>query len=230
MTIMQNKIITYNDLITSALKRIKTLCKNIDTLPNDLPSAFKNGNVLQVASKYFPLVMRPEHHNPKVDRAAHTSILRATVSDTMLKAVPSSTVERDFLSFIKSRNIYTRTNELVSFKTMMVFYNNLAAFLSARMIYLTSQLDTKYYLFYKPGTVTYPSVNFYAVNIDFTPTQINTCVTDLMNAINNTIHNHLVNIVFQYTSSSCSSSSSSSCSSSSSSSSSSSVFIVYMDI
>lgn len=230
MTITQNKVITYNDLITSAIQRIKNLCKNIDTLPTDLPAEFKNGSVLQVASKYFPQTLMNATRYQEIDRAAHTSVLKVTISDDILKAVPSSTVESDFLNFIKSRNIYTRTNEPVSFKTMMVFYNNLAAFLSARMVYLTSQLNTNYYLFYKTGVVTYPTVNFDAVDVDFTPTQINTCVTDLMNAINNTVHSHLVNIVFQYTSSSCSSSSSSSCSSSSSSSCSSSVFIVYMDI
>lgn len=231
MPISPNNIITYQDLITATLAKIKTLCVNIDKLPTNLPSAFKNGAVIPLASQYFSETRMGWHWHmywQAVNRAAHTSTIKARVSEELLTSVSSYTVENDFLNFLKARNIYTKLNELVSFKIMMTFYNNLASFLSAKTVYLTSTISPQCYLFYKVGTVNYPAVNLSLASIDFTPTEVNTCITDLLNAINNTIHTDMVNMIISYACSSCSSSSSSSCSSSSSSSS--SMFIAYMDI
>lgn len=289
MTITQNNMITYEDLLTESIKKIQSVCSNIgDSYNDDVPALLRNGTS-DLVIKEFPIT---ENSQGEVYKSAcngwvisnHTSNIKATVEDTMLNLVPISTIKRQLEEFLSSRGVKTQSNETITFKNMMAFYNNLASFLSSKLVYVTSLYTTSVCVFYNPNNVTYPNVtiqdgisvyiipdstpyrigwlsltqdsstpltpfvgtkyiiktpgeyynhpyhwngNGYVTDDEYTSSQIETSLSDLLNSIGSTnnIHYALTKLVYA-----CCSSSSSSCSSSSSSSSSSSMFIAYMDI
>ena len=137
MAIAQNNEIRYQELIDFVLNLIKTKCSNVDNLAPELPDAFKNGVKFVIASQYFPASGR---------MGAHTNYAYGTVSDETLNVVPLSTVRSQLEEFLSSRGILTKSREIVSYKSIMNFYNNVSSFLATKLIMVTNSFNSGDYI------------------------------------------------------------------------------------
>ena len=223
MPIITNNIITYQDLINKTLEMIKSKCSNIDSFASGVPSQLKNGTSWTISSATV------SHYVKDRRNENHTLSTTATVSDSLLVTVPSTTVKSQLESFLTSRGILTKNNEIVSFKGIMNYYNNISSFLSAKLMFVANSFGSGTFVFYNSSNTSFPTVTSRTTGLDYPLSEVKTSLNEIMNSINNVQNVHYANTVLSYNSS-CSCSSSSSSSSSSSCSSSSSSFIVYMDI
>lgn len=223
MPIVKNDVIVYNDLLDKTLDMIKSRCSNIDAFASNVPLQYKNGSSWTISSATVSHYVQDRRYEN------HTLSTTGKVNDSLLVTVSSDTVKTQLQNFLTSRGVATKLNEIVSFKGIMNYYANIASFLSAKLMFVTNSFNSGTFVFYNATNTTFPDVNKSGDVKDYTQTEINTTITDIMNAINNVQNIHYANTVLTYNSS-CSCSSSSSSSSSSSCSSSSSSFIVYMDI
>lgn len=242
MAITKGDQITYSDLILDVYNKIISNCKNIDKFASDVPVYMKNSTSKEDVYD-FTIKSAVLSNN--------TLSAMGKVKDLAMVVVPSSTVRQQLEEFLKNRGIFSKgtifsTNEngetvvttpgeTITFKGMMNFYNNIASFLSKRLIVVGNSFNTKTCLFYNHLSTSeigaYPTVSALNQgvggneNLDFTPDQIETSMSQMLNAINSTSKIWYPKTDIKYTcSSSSSSSSSSSCSSSSS------MFIAYMEI
>ena len=210
MSLTTGQTIKYKNAVDAVLAQIKKVCQNIDALPSGLPNAFVNNKSWQVASKDVSYV------TGNGTTGTFTLTATATVNDTILKAVPSSTVNSQFNSFLTSNGIADNTGELIPFKNLMIFCNVVSAFIATKVVFLTSAYSSNKYVFYNSEATNFPTLSdLTPANATFTADQIKVSFTDLLNCINKPIQHRLVNVMLSY---------SSSCSSSSS------TFIAYMDI
>lgn len=77
----------------------------------------------------------------------------------MLTTVTGNTIRTEFEAFLKSRGVYSQLDETVTFKDMMLFYNNVASFLASKLVYVISPHETGCAVFYVAGNVNYTNVN-----------------------------------------------------------------------
>lgn len=200
MTIEIGKKITYKDLTDKIYELIINKCDNIDkTIPI-------NGQTYTISS-------------------TSKTKCTLTINDNKLVPVSASVVKTQLDSFLSSRGIKSKENEVITFKGMMNFYANISSFLSAKMVLVGSSFRGEKYIIYNASATNYTSVQTALKDKNYTKSQIETDVNSLLNAINSTSKVLYPATTITYTcSSSSSSSSSSSCSSSSS------MFIAYMEI
>lgn len=157
MTVGSEYIITYKDLVDYAVNKIKASCHNIDAFHSSVPAQYKNGSVVTKASKYWS---RTAHDRGVQWRAEHTSTIKATTSDGTLAVVPSATVTSQLNEFMQSRGLLTKEDTVMSFKTIINFFNNLSAFMSVKLWHIYSPVQgTRGIIFYNSGAVTYPTVS-----------------------------------------------------------------------
>lgn len=226
MTLATDNIITYSDLIDKTLELIKSRCQNIDAFASSVPSTLKNGASWTLSTA---TVSHRVSSSGKQSSANHTLTTTATVSDSTLVTVTSDTVKSQLNSFLTSRGIYQTPDEHVSFKGIVNFYNNVSSFMAAKIMFVTNSFGAGTFVFYNSSGSTYPSCTVYDNLEQYTLSQVQTNVQEVLNSVNNVQNLHYATTTLTYNSS-CSCSSSSSSSSSSSCSSSSSTYIVYMDI
>lgn len=223
--------IVYEDLVNEIINKIKSICVNINSYSSSVRDNFKNGKTFTIASKSY---------TASGSRTAHTKTVTAKVQDDMCAVVPESKIREQFEQFLIDRGIAVtnkKGKEVISMKSMMNFYANVATFITSRIVFMTNVFkpenddapQTKL-RFYNQGNVSYNTVSI-GTDIDFTKANMESFAQDLMKAITKTTHAHAVKTTLSFTScsSSSSSSSSSSCSSSCSSSSS-SFFIAFMEV
>ena len=220
MAIAKENIIVYQELLDYALNNISKRCANIGQFASNVPAQLKNGTTWTVGS----------YKTTSSGKRAAGNTLKAvaTVDDSLLNVVSEETVKQQLRDFMASRGIASKDKEIISFKSILNFYNNLAAFISAKLVYITNSYGSGTFVFYNPNTVSIPAVNTTHTDYEYSAAQVQTTVNDLMNAVNNKNKIHYANttLVFSSSSSSCTSCSSCCCSSSSSSS---SLFVAYMD-
>lgn len=212
MTIKTGQKIVYKDLIDDVYNKILSTCCNIGSFKNGIPSSMKNGSTYIISSNTV---------------GSSTYKVSATVNDDVMVVVQKETVKTQLDQFLADRGIKSKENEVITFKGMMNFYNNIASFFAAKLILVeTSFGNDGAFLFYNAKETNYTSVSAIPMtDVDFTPTQIETSMSEMLKAINSTTKTWYPKTNITYTcSSSSSSSSSSSCSSSSS------MFIAYMEI
>jgi len=220
MAIQKENLIVYSELLDYALNNISKRCSNIGQFASNVPMQLKNGSSWTVGS----------YKTTSSGKRAAGNTLKAvaTVNDSLLNVVSEETVRSQLLEFMASRGIASKEKEKISFKSILNFYNNLASFISAKLIYITNSYGSGSFVYYNPNSVSYPVVNTSHSDTEYPSSQVQTTITDLMNAINNKAKVHYANttLVFSSSSSSCTSSSSCCCTSSSSSS---SLFVAYME-
>lgn len=226
MAIQRESEIKYQDLLTYIYDNIKSLCYNVDTISSSIDSKLKYNTSWTVAS-------------------SNGRTLVAKVTDDFLTSpVSLDVVKTQLTEYLSARGLLGKDNQIVSFKNIMHFYNNIAAFLSTKLVFVMGTYNTTdAFLCYDPNQTSFPAVNTQcpttslayndavarASDLKYDKSQVMTTVNDIMTAINKTSRIHYAKTTLTFTScSSSSSSSSSSCSSSSSSSS--SLFIAYMNI
>lgn len=160
MTVGSNNIVTYSDLVNSAIVKIKALCHNIDSFSTHVPNQYKTGYTVVKARKYFPETKGGEHGGIKIWRTGHTSYIRAITNDAHLVVVSSATVENDINNFMTSRGMKAKSDTVMSFKAIINFFNNLSAFISIKTFYVYSPVQgTQGIVFYNKDSVTYPTVS-----------------------------------------------------------------------
>lgn len=170
MTVGSEYIITYKDLVDYAVNKIKASCHNIDAFSSIVPEQYKNGSVITKASKYWP---RTSHPWGVQWRAEHTSTIKATTSDSALAVVPLATVTSQINEFMQSRGLLTKEDTVMSFKTIINFFNNLSAFMSVKLWHIYSPVQgTRGIIFYNSGAVTYPTVSTSTYNPVYTGNKI----------------------------------------------------------
>lgn len=156
MTVGSEYIITYKDLVDYAVNKIKASCHNIDAFHISVPAQYKNGSVVTKASKYWSRTTQ----NGNTHRSEHTSTINATTSDGALAVVPLATVTSQLNEFMQSRGLLTKEDTVMSFKTIINFFNNLSAFMSVKLWHVYSPVQgTRGIIFYNSGAVTYPAVS-----------------------------------------------------------------------
>ena len=115
---ISNTEIIYTLLINETLKRIKSICVNIDAFNPEIPDELKNGTKFRIANLYGL--------NGKYE-------LYGTTLDSITKIVPASSVEDQFRTFLSSRNLSTKDSTLNleegSIKSLTHWYNNISAFM-----------------------------------------------------------------------------------------------------
>lgn len=160
MAIETNYEITYEDLINESLERVQSVCVNVETWSSSVPALLKNGTSETIKSfevEAETYLVNKYSHTGWVNKA-HTSTVDAIVDDNVLSLVSKSTIRQQLEDFLASRGVKVQSNETVTFKNMMAFYNNLASFLSTKLIYVTSLYVSSTCLFYDQYSTNYPSV------------------------------------------------------------------------
>ena len=162
MAIEKGKDIAYSDVIENVKTFLKDICYNIDGWkkgvdkqgnPIELvPVRLRNGQTYTYQSKKFNQVLAPkggvDSPYPNILVTEHTIGVRGTVNDNMAKIVTSSEVEDDLNRFLSERGINITdkvknnlgNSEIISIKSVMNFYANIASFISARLVYVTNNL------------------------------------------------------------------------------------------
>lgn len=215
MAITPGVPLTYDDLVSTALVKIKSLCHNINAYSASVPDQVKG------AVGYT--------QTDSLNMAKYTYTLEAN-TDGVIGIVPESTVDTQFNNFISYSGIGSKGNKPITTRGIMNFYNNLSSFCAVRLVSVSSQLAPNPVMFYNAvpadNISTYPNI---AQNTDSLDYVGSTDVTTLLNSLNESLNKVTKTHTVQYaTSISCSSSSSSS--SSCSCSSSSSIYIAYFNL
>lgn len=227
--------IVYEDLVNEVLKFLKSLCNNIGTL--NVRDNFKYGKTFVINSHD---VLKDGH------RKAHTKTIEGEITDGLnifKEPVTEQTIKTQFNDFLTLRGIAIskkKGKEIISMKSMMNFYANIATFITTKLVIVTNDftpksdrdggVSRKRYVFYNPQNTNYGSNISIQPDINFSNANVQSFTEDLINAIRKTTHSYAVKTKLTFSSCSSSSSSSSSSCSSSCSSSSSSFFIAFMEI
>ena len=226
---------TYNDLVENVISKIKTICQNVDSLSSSIPNQMKNGVATNVARYSFNTA------NHGIQHLTVTS----TVNDSIMTAVPLSTIRSDLNNFLNNHNLSLNIakQRYVSNVFILNFFNSVASFIATHVKQVIYRYETStgnyttravvlYAHYNNPTYVNIASLN--NANLNLSMVNISDVTTALCNCFK--YYNRAASLQSTITyacsssSSSCSSSSSSSCSSSSSSSSSSSFFIGFMKL
>ena len=173
---ISNTEIIYTLLINETLKRIKSICVNIDAFNPEIPDELKNGTKFRIANLYGL--------NGKYE-------LYGTTLDSITKIVPASSVEDQFRTFLSSRNLSTKYStfslEEVSIKSLTHWYNNISAFITGRLKLINDSFGHGPFIFYdNSGNVTYQEINYVTempVDLDFNKTDIETAIKCLLNDV-----------------------------------------------
>ena len=210
MTIKENKVILYSDLINNAVDKIVSLCHNVD---RTIPDYFKLNNSETILN------------NGKV---TITNILKTQPPVRISRSI----VESELKDFLAKRGILQNDDEVVSAKTLLNFSGNFSSFVAIHVRTFTRRLSNLTCYLSSTDTTSYP-ISLGRNQLGSTPVTQENSVTNLNEIMRNVnVQNRIENLSLTFTFA-CSSSSSS-CSSSSSSSSSSScctsIFIAYMKI
>lgn len=224
MAITPSENIKYIDLYNQTLGDIISKVSNInDADPNSYPASVPSVWRYNYSNKVtHDITARQKHGSEKNNCFTLYSIVNST-------AVPITTTQKikdDFNAYMKSRGLDVGTDKLISTKMLLHFYNSVSAFVTARLVLVSSQLTNEKKICYKTGSVSYGYVEPFPTYPDeqITAEQVKKSLNVLATTINDTKREQIVKYDIAF------SSSSSSCSSSSSSSSSSSVFIAYFNI
>lgn len=236
-----SNIVTYQNLIDDVVEKIKNLCINVDKDPN------------------LPDVIKPTHSwilSQFTRKSENDCWARATVegntllTDTLNKRVTEATVRSQFNSFLTSKGITNKNDEVITFKGLMNFYVNAASFVASRIVLVGNSmyapdiaegvaftaedsLKANYAkALYNSGSVTYSNNSIWDKENNFKYGIQTYSADDIKNDVANIIRSIANPAGVEYAKATitfgcCSSSSSSS---SSSCSSSSSLFIAYMEI
>lgn len=207
--------LTYDDLISTALTKIKSLCKNIGSYAPEVHDSVK-GTVGYTKSDSKNL-------------AVYTYKLDAN-TDGVVGVVSENTVNTQFNNFLSYSGISNKSGKPITARGIINFYNNLSSFCATRLVAVSSQLASNTVIFYNAipadNISSYTNVAVNSDSIDYIGAED---ITALLNSLNNTLNNVTKTHVVKYnTSIACSSSSSSS--SSCSCSSSSSIYIAYFNL
>lgn len=217
MPMIANNVITYSDVINHVTDKIVKACANADKFTSDVHYSLKN----QTSFTLIKDTVSPKGQN---------AYINVKVNDALGVTVSSSTIKNQLNDFLTTRGVKTQSNKPISMKGMMNLYNNIATFITRRLVVVNSSFNIgKQLIFYNAtSNLSYNAVNFGNFNeLNFNSTEMQACINNLMNSLNQKVKVKYINTVITNSCSSSSSSSSSSCSSSSSSS---SMFIAYMDI
>lgn len=227
--------IVYEDLVNEVLKFLKNLCSNIGTL--NVRDNFKYNKEFVITDHSVTASGR---------RQAHTKTVTGKIIDSsniFKEPVTEQTIKTQFNDFLSDRGIAIdkkKGKEIISMKSMMNFYANIATFITTKLVIVTNdftpksdregEVSRKSYVFYNPQNTNYGSNISIQPDINFSNANVKSFTEDLINAIRKTTHSYAVKTKLSFSSCSSSSSSSSSSCSSSCSSSSSSYFIAFMEL
>lgn len=251
MAITYNETVTYQDLINDVIDKIKNLCINVDknpSLPKELnPVGTPDDDDKERIISQFTRKTENDCWAKFTIESKNNSLL----ANTLNKKVTSSTVAAQLNSFLDTKGITSKTNEVITFKGLMNFYVNAASFVASRIVLVGNSFyapdGTEGIKFtesesmkaqwsvalYNNGDVTYSNSsdywnkenNFAYGKLTYTSENIKTDIANIIRSIANPTGVEYAKATITF--GCCSSSSSSSCCSCSSSS---SLFIAYMEI
>ena len=260
MAITYNETVTYQDLINDVIDKIKNLCINVDknpSLPKELnPVGTPDDDDKERIISQFTRKTENDCWAKFTIESKNNSLLANTLNKKVLsgandKDPAPDTVKGQLNSFLKTKGITSKTDEVITFKGLMNFYVNAASFIASRIVLVGNSLyapdGTEGIKFtesesmkakwsvalYNNGNVTYSNSsdywnkenNFAYGKLTYTSENIKTDIVNIIRSIANPTGVEYVKATITF--GCCSSSSSSSCCSCSSSS---SLFIAYMEI
>lgn len=202
LEVSSNTPYNYSELATITLSNILSLIANRDSYASDVPD--------QLKANYSRTDTLNRSHGAHEGQVPCT-ITYTVADDPTLKPVSTAQIADDYYRFLESRGIYTKTDQPVTTKGIINFFNNIAAFCAVRLVLVTSQYTPSEFIFYNPKEVTYPTVSVVDNTVKVTDANIQDMLTNLNTTINNV--SKLYTVKYVASSNSSSSSSSSSCSS-----------------
>ena len=207
MAIAKGQKITYNDLMSKVISKIESVCQNVGSF-RGVPAEMQQGHVNYNAT------------------GGNGQNFKITVNDSIVSSTVSlSDVQSQLTSFLNTRGISTASvgNKVITTRDMLNFYQNVAIFVSAKIVQVRGMFSEKVLLFYDKSASLDTAANIGTNNpgTQITSSNLTTLLQKLETNLANITRTHMLKQSWSVTCS-CSSSSSSSCSSSSS------LFIAYM--
>lgn len=120
-----SNIVTYQNLIDDVVEKIVNLCINVDKDPN-LPNVIKPGYSWRLSQ-----FTRKSTNDCWANAVIEGNTLLA---DTLNIRVSSDIVRSQFNSFLTSKGITNKNDEVITFKGLMNFYVNAASFVASRIV------------------------------------------------------------------------------------------------
>ena len=162
MAIASNYVFTYGEIVSKTLEKIKAKCHNIDSFSNEVPALYKNGSSVTIATTSIPESKQP--WPPITWRDPSSATLTGTVSDPLLTVVSSSTVSTQLNNYLMNVGITQKTDEVMSTKALMQFFNHLASFMAAKLVYvhsayLLNTFGARGLVFYNASNTNFPTVS-----------------------------------------------------------------------
>ena len=116
MTIAKGQKIVYNDLVEQVTTKIKSVCQNIDSF------------------RGIPAQMTYGYENVKRSYSGGGGFSESVNDSIMQTPVPLSTVTNQLTKFLQDRGIDVKLEKEVTARDMFNFYQNVASFMSAKVV------------------------------------------------------------------------------------------------
>ena len=199
MAIQTDSIIKYGEIRDLVLSKILSIVKNVGSYTADVPAE-----------------MKTDFTQTKTDRKA--SVVVRIDNNTVIPVVTQQTIIDQFNNYLTEKGVSTAENTVMTATSLLNFYNVAAAFVTTKIVMVTSYLTSTVIPMYKATTSasewpTVPVIN--VVDPTASPTVIDN--TNVKNATQflemfdrSRLSAQMIAYTYNYTCSSCSSSSSSS--------------------
>ena len=151
---LENVSYRYKDLKDIFLQWIKNNCKNIDGLDPVVDDSMRQGYRLEQVSR------RASSGSGQDAKQGGSKLILTLIDGTAVKEISKKAVEREFNDFMTSRNFNVKDNVLLDTNGILNFWNNVSAFCTTKLIYVSSSLSLNTVLTYStandivPKTIT----------------------------------------------------------------------------
>lgn len=139
---LENVSYRYKDLKNIFLQWIKNNCKNIDKLDPAVDDSMRKGYRLEEVSR------RAFSGSGRDAKRGGSKLILTLLDDTAVEQVSKGTVEKEFNTFMASRNFNVKDNVLLDTNGVLNFWNNVSAFCTTKLIYVSSSLSLNTVLIY----------------------------------------------------------------------------------
>ena len=200
---------TYGDLNNKVLELIQAKCQNIGNL-NNVPAHLKNGASWTVASG---TLSHRYSNGGKQDTRNDTVTATATVRDSNLVAVTlgsfvnneaninTNTVAGQLQSYLVSKGVWQLSNEPVSFKGIVNYFNVVSSFISAKIMVVANSFDSAstQAIFYNLNGSTFPATTYNTTDKwNYTLSECQTNLREIMLSVNNVQNIHYIIAIHLY--------------------------------
>ena len=137
MSVAQNQIITYGELVQLFLDKITSLCKNVGSY-SGVPNEMKSGFTQTITRDKSSVVINVD-------------------ANTVIPTVTASTISQQLNDYLELKGVKTKANTIMTTTSLLNFYNVAAAFVTAKVVLVTSYLTSTTVPMYKSNSTSWPT-------------------------------------------------------------------------